>query len=419
MYYTVRGILQAKILEWVAFPFSRGSYQPRDWTQVSHTAGRFFYQLNNQGNPRTLEWVAIPFSWGCSQPRNWTGVSCTTDGFFTNWAIRKAQKWSCLDSQWLKYPGIFLGLYSSKLLWPQSFAGISLRTWLVLVLNYAFSELTCSLCSITSHYPLPQGFKGYSDNNHRVMELGIESYLKGHLAPTSYLWHGWQIMSQSHIPWKWFHASQGQLFISWKALLESSFFCGAQTCLTIVRFFFSASKQPWWMSYHMQWMRKCKSFKLTVSFLAFITFTGPVKWFRFQNLNPWPSLSLPNIFCQEASWTFEGKVNQMGVCFSSAKAKCLQRPAGLFLSVGCGRLPRLSRGVCLWWRHRRGLVEMATDAGEGSRTWEACWGDPSLTCKLRPLCLLTCTSSSVGSGLLWDSSPDRKQISSLWLGLVM
>ena len=31
--YTVHGILQARILEWVAFPFSRGSSQPRDWTQ--------------------------------------------------------------------------------------------------------------------------------------------------------------------------------------------------------------------------------------------------------------------------------------------------------------------------------------------------------------------------------------------------
>ena len=31
----VHGILQARILEWVAFPFSRGSSQPRDWTQVS------------------------------------------------------------------------------------------------------------------------------------------------------------------------------------------------------------------------------------------------------------------------------------------------------------------------------------------------------------------------------------------------
>ena len=39
---TVHGILQAKILEWVAFLYSRGSSQPRDRTQVSHIAGRFF-----------------------------------------------------------------------------------------------------------------------------------------------------------------------------------------------------------------------------------------------------------------------------------------------------------------------------------------------------------------------------------------
>ena len=40
--YTVHGILQARILEWIAFPFSRGSSQPRDWTQVSHMVGGYF-----------------------------------------------------------------------------------------------------------------------------------------------------------------------------------------------------------------------------------------------------------------------------------------------------------------------------------------------------------------------------------------
>ena len=42
---SVHGILQARILEWVAMPFSRGSIQPRDGTQVSHIAGRFFIIL--------------------------------------------------------------------------------------------------------------------------------------------------------------------------------------------------------------------------------------------------------------------------------------------------------------------------------------------------------------------------------------
>ena len=45
------GIPQARILEWVAFPFSRGSSWPRDWTQVSCLAGRFFtiWAINIKG----------------------------------------------------------------------------------------------------------------------------------------------------------------------------------------------------------------------------------------------------------------------------------------------------------------------------------------------------------------------------------
>ena len=55
MDYTVDGILQARILEWVAFSFSRGSSQPRDRTQVSNFAGGFFT------------------SWATRKPKN-TGV---------------------------------------------------------------------------------------------------------------------------------------------------------------------------------------------------------------------------------------------------------------------------------------------------------------------------------------------------------
>ena len=42
MDYRVHGILQARMLEWVAIPFSRRSSQPRGRTQVSHIAGWFF-----------------------------------------------------------------------------------------------------------------------------------------------------------------------------------------------------------------------------------------------------------------------------------------------------------------------------------------------------------------------------------------
>ena len=49
---------------------------------------QILYQLSHQGSPRILQWVVYPFSRGSSQPRNWTGVSCITGGFFTSWAIR-------------------------------------------------------------------------------------------------------------------------------------------------------------------------------------------------------------------------------------------------------------------------------------------------------------------------------------------
>ena len=57
---------------------------------------RILYQLSHQGGPRILEGVAYPFSRGSSQPRNQTGVSCIADRFFTSWATREAtqlQEW--------------------------------------------------------------------------------------------------------------------------------------------------------------------------------------------------------------------------------------------------------------------------------------------------------------------------------------
>ena len=46
------------------------------------------YQLSRKGSPRILEWVDYPFSSTSSQPRNQTGVSCIAGGLFTNWAVR-------------------------------------------------------------------------------------------------------------------------------------------------------------------------------------------------------------------------------------------------------------------------------------------------------------------------------------------
>ena len=82
MDYTVHRTLRVKILEWVAFPFSRGSSQPRDWTQVSCIAGGFFTNWAMR-EAQVLEWVAYPFSTGSSLPRNRTRVSCIGDSLPT------------------------------------------------------------------------------------------------------------------------------------------------------------------------------------------------------------------------------------------------------------------------------------------------------------------------------------------------
>ena len=54
---------------------------------------------------RTLEWVAMPSSRGSSRPRDWTEVSCVAGGFFTIWATREALSSSthlCLRMGWAR-----------------------------------------------------------------------------------------------------------------------------------------------------------------------------------------------------------------------------------------------------------------------------------------------------------------------------
>ena len=55
MDYTLHGILQARILEWVAFPFSGGSSQPRDQVQLSCIAGRFYTQKKKKKKTVAVE----------------------------------------------------------------------------------------------------------------------------------------------------------------------------------------------------------------------------------------------------------------------------------------------------------------------------------------------------------------------------
>ena len=69
------------------------------------------YQLSHKGSPRKLECVAYPFSRGSFRPRNWTRVSCIAGRFFTNWVIAEAlafcPKTQQIHSERLLFPDIW------------------------------------------------------------------------------------------------------------------------------------------------------------------------------------------------------------------------------------------------------------------------------------------------------------------------
>ena len=62
MDYTVHGILQARILEWVAVPSSRRIFPTQGSNPGFSHCRWILYQLSHEGSPRILEWVADPLS---------------------------------------------------------------------------------------------------------------------------------------------------------------------------------------------------------------------------------------------------------------------------------------------------------------------------------------------------------------------
>ena len=93
-----------RILEWVAYPFSRGSSWPRnrrlfppgDWGFLH--CKQILHHLSHKGSARILECVAYPFSRGSSWRRNQTRVSCIVGIFFTSWVTREAP-WICSEKE--------------------------------------------------------------------------------------------------------------------------------------------------------------------------------------------------------------------------------------------------------------------------------------------------------------------------------
>ena len=91
------GILQAKNTGIGCHTLLQGIFSTQGLNLGFPHCRWILYHLSHQGSPRILEWVAYTFSRGSSQPRNRTGVSCIAEGFFTSWATRKAPKYTYID----------------------------------------------------------------------------------------------------------------------------------------------------------------------------------------------------------------------------------------------------------------------------------------------------------------------------------
>ena len=84
------GILQARILEWVAMPFSRGSSQSREIKPTFPTLQADFSPSEPPGKPKNNVVGSLSLLQGIIPTRNQTEVFCMAGRFFTSWAIREA-----------------------------------------------------------------------------------------------------------------------------------------------------------------------------------------------------------------------------------------------------------------------------------------------------------------------------------------
>ena len=116
---------------------------------------------------RILEWVAIPFFRGSSWPRDWIWVSCNAGGFFTVWATREAHKYTPKNkkpksSHWLIPAALLTSLIPSSTAHSPSATQASLLPWkhtrdipATGPLHCLFFCLKCFLCGSVQLTPSP------------------------------------------------------------------------------------------------------------------------------------------------------------------------------------------------------------------------------------------------------------------------
>ena len=134
-------------------------------------------QLSHKGSPRLLEWVAFPFSRGSSWLRNQTGVPCIAGRFFTNWAIREAcNSRATLKIKWTNTAKVFWVNVSKQtplLCSSQSWISSCVSKYSVIIVRKSW-KIPCSPNSWystgTQHHSLPPFYQ----SRHMLREILIK-----------------------------------------------------------------------------------------------------------------------------------------------------------------------------------------------------------------------------------------------------
>ena len=85
--YIVHGVLQARILEWVAFPISKESSQPRDQTHVSRICRRILYQLSHQRSSLLCTRFSLAVASGATLCRGTRASHCGGFSCYGLWTL--------------------------------------------------------------------------------------------------------------------------------------------------------------------------------------------------------------------------------------------------------------------------------------------------------------------------------------------
>ena len=110
------GVLQARILEWVAVPSLQGIFPTQGLNPGPARCRQILYCPSHQGSPRILEQGACPFSKGSSWPMNRTRVSCIAGRSFTIWAPREGpQSISAVRQLWHTQSGDIVFILNHQL----------------------------------------------------------------------------------------------------------------------------------------------------------------------------------------------------------------------------------------------------------------------------------------------------------------